>query len=450
MQNNQNFYRNGYPRYDSFPTSSRSYGVRNDRYERWHEEDDDWSTPRREETWRGDSRRNPGSRAAEERRRSDSWKSGSPRDFRHGKDRAPMPIDDEFLDRYGAKRLNNGNLVDRDGYTLRTRDPDCRAPSPPTFNPGREMRRSGDGKPPPGLANRLSEEDLDKKARQQIEMMNRMATTQQKDEEKNEKKQRNERKRRNPDEGEDEYEEVEEPPVKETPIETSNPYCNNIKKALLTSPPSSSESFHHSSNYLGKNPRNIPYRPAISQQKSWFQEYKQRVDTLKEQTYGPSPSLPAATPGYFFKSQPTLSTSSGASTTSPGAPFSSTSSPYYAVAATSSSSYLQNPQNVNPFGVPRDVPIPDVVYPPSTPTPPGATSRYANQYLNGISVASSATMNPFGVWSGNSNDGIQQLAHAPPPPPPPEDRRRDSSDSDSEDEAMTKLRQIIENYGSKR
>ena len=47
-------------------------------------------------------------------------------------------------------------------------------------------------------------------------MMNRMAT-QQKDVEpqNNEKKQRNERKRRNPDEGEDEYEEVEEPPVKE-------------------------------------------------------------------------------------------------------------------------------------------------------------------------------------------------------------------------------------------
>lgn len=482
MQNNQNFYRNGYQGYNNFPTSSRnfqSYGVRNDRYEHWHDEEDDWSTLPREDTWRGDSRRNPGSRANEDRRRYDSWKSEpSERDFQLGRDRAPMPITDDFLDRYGAKRLNNGNLVDRNGYTLRTRDPDCRAfqPSPPGYNPRREVVRGAEEKAPPSFVHRLSEEDLEKfqKARQQIEMMNRMATERKENPPKNDKKR--ERKRRNPDEGEDEYEDVEEPiAVKEAPIETptssgpyipSNPYYNNIKKTLLTSPHISSESpsassssthYHQPSNYQGRNPRDIPYKPSNARPNSWYHEYKQHVETVKEQAYRPSPSHPASS-GYFFKSQPsTLSTSSGASTTSPiGAYSSSTSSPYYATTSSAAVSHYhhqnhQNHQNlnVNPFGIPKDVAIPDVVYPPSTPTPPGATSRYANQYLNGMGASS----NQFGVWNGDGNEGIKQLAQAaPPPPPPPQDRHQneDSSDSDSEDEAMTKLRQIIANYGTKR
>lgn len=318
---------NGSSRYDTQSTSSGSY-------DRWHD-DSEWSS--RNETWRGSSDRSP-RRSSDHRHRNDSWKEETYRDgFRHGKERAPMPVDDQFLVRYGAKRLPNGNLVDRDGYTLRVRDPDCRAPSPPRHNPGRDTRRADirSGAARREELNRMSKADIDRKARQQMELVKEMAEKAKEEEErrKNMKKEEDQKDQKEKngnsegvvvEEGEDEYEEEEEDdePAKKKNKTSENgaasTYANNIKKALLMAPrfakrtllPAGPQKPSSSSSQAPSVPAPLKAgSPNDKVQKSWFRQYQEHVNELKEKVYRPpsfgpgAPPLPSST-GYFFQSPP--------------------------------------------------------------------------------------------------------------------------------------------------
>uniref|UniRef100_A0A1I7T5Z0 ZM domain-containing protein n=1 Tax=Caenorhabditis tropicalis TaxID=1561998 RepID=A0A1I7T5Z0_9PELO len=275
MNYNRNSRGNGYT-----PSSSTSFPGCEDRYERWNDETE-WSA--RDETWRG----NPNRNGPPARERTDSWKDSSNlSEFRLGRDRAPMPVDDQFLVRYGAKRLNNGNLVDRDGYTLRTRDPNCRAPSPPNYNPGRALRRNGNN-PSSGI-NRMSQDMLDEKARQQMEMMHRLA-----EEAELEPKTRRVASEENIGRREEKYEDIEEPQtlanqIRKECILPAAPLPvpkNNIKKPLLASPPGPP-----------KAPmRNVqPYK-----QHHYYEEYQRNVEHTKEQAYS-NPTSSASSSRYYF------------------------------------------------------------------------------------------------------------------------------------------------------
>ncbi|CCD71744.1 Trithorax group protein osa [Caenorhabditis elegans] len=469
MQNHGGNGYNGYP-----PPERRFYDTEK-RDERWREE-------RRSESWR----ENP-----QFPRREEAWRPIPPQ-FQLGRDRAPMPVDDAFLVRYGAKRLNNGNLVDRDGYTLKIRDPDCRAPSPPKYNPGRELRRypdalvrrsrsppryhSGpredrfsDRNPPrehsppppqrfparerspayipgrsiqsaekPGNWSKLKKNDLEEKARKHMEMMKEL---EQKEHEIKEKRPKIDVK---PEEieGEDEYEDVEEPiPPPNTrktllgeppagAASSSSPsaqsstgsstgtssYQNNIKKALIPGKP--------------------PGQPIIRRKPaSWYEMYKKQVDSLKEQVYGkPNPPPPSA--GYFFQAPPPAPASSSSTVPPAVSPFGV---PLGAQpSTTSSTTYSSNYSNPSYPPPPKvDLPPPGivqldrVVYPPvSPPSPPlAAAAPRASEHF---------------VRNGPVLGRMGQTAAPPPPPPPPED------DSDSEeDEAIVKLREIIRNYGTR-
>lgn len=499
MQNNRSYSGNGYPRYDNIATTSRSFDGKNARNERWREAETETEWSARDETWRGNPRHNPSpsqrsiAAAEEDRRRNDSWTSPS---FQLGRDRAPMPINDQFLDRYGAKRLNNGNLVDRDGYTLRLRDPDCQAPSPPNYNPGREARRAPPlpqetNQPPSRFLDRLTQADLDKKARQQMEMMKRLAEEQeQKSRKEQEMKEENEEKKKKKAngrdgtkrkiqeevEGEDEYEDVEEPVATEAKVQMPKPsaYVNNIKRPLLTSPPTLSPSALRNNRPMTNGPSSMAstYQKPESEQKQWYTQYKKHVESVKEQVYG---SQSAQQSGYFFQPTPSTSGSVTRPLASPGYPPASSSYHHPRTpstsSTTSSSPFYQNSSggaSYRPPPIQMDLPPPGVVsFPRSTPTPPGGPSRYAQQYLSGNSningmnnLHNGMTMSPFGVWNSN---GTQQPSHvAPPPipapsqqlhqpPPPPKEPLQSPSSSDSEeDEAIIKLREIIKNYGTQR
>ncbi|EGT54156.1 hypothetical protein CAEBREN_11026 [Caenorhabditis brenneri] len=450
MHNNQ--YSRGYgynEQSTSSSSSSRSSDRIHDRFNSWHKEPE-WSG--RDESWRGNSR----PVAPPDRGRNDSWKtaSASPTTlgFQLGRDRAPMPVDDQFLIRYGAKRLSNGNLVDRDGYTLRTRDPNCRAPSPPAFNPGREMRRNGDngrdrgGPPSPNRSSGGSwermrpDEDLEKKARQQIEMMEKLEEESKKAAEKRmiEKRKAKEKEKRKEKDGEDEWEEpegqdeyedvIEEPPEKK---EAKNipPFT---KSPLLPNPPP----------FLSGGPRfNGPtYQKAkpAPRPDSWFSQYKKNVEAFKEQLYRAPPVPPPAAPGYYPNDRhSTLSGSSPAFPRTSASP--STSSPYPA--------QPRRQMDLPPPGVVEF----DPVYSKRSP-------RYTGVDHGRIATASTSSaypmaVNAFGVYIGNQNPPSTSSQPRPTPAIPPSTNRRDSPSSDSgsgsEDEAIRKLREIIKNYGSR-
>lgn len=429
-----------------------------------------------------------------------------------------MPVDDTFLIRYGAKRLNNGNLVDRDGYTLRVRDPDCRAfqPSPPTYNPGREIRRNGDGmqngsgrgdrsglsprhsRPPsrsgqphqpgpprlpaltnpPGPLDRLSHDDLDKfqKARQQIEMMRKMEEERTKkaieEERKNNKKKR--RQARNEDEqdeyeeveeeGQDEYEDVVEPPPKKEPDNKEIVTPFGIIKSLTTLA---------NTTPFQPRPSGGPFNgPVITKFKptprpdSWFQQYKKNVEDLKEKVYGtPAPPAPGTwiNPNEQRYAPPSASSSSqlpfppqnyhptpsSLSATPSGAspalrtPSSVTSSPYHPGAQT------QKPYPQMDLPPPGVVEF-DTVY--STRSPRYGTSAPAAPAPAPSVVTPSSyptNVNAFGVFTGNAPPPLSQPTQSSSIPSTRPRPSSPSSDSESEDEAIKKLREIIRNHGSK-
>ncbi|CAD6194909.1 unnamed protein product [Caenorhabditis auriculariae] len=106
------------------------------------------------------------------------WESGegSRRDerrpFEYGIERAPEVLDQPFLDRIGAKVMPDGRLMNKEGFTLRTRDPHCDAPSPPLFNPGRERRERE--REERLAAAQMDPQILQKNAELQIAMMQNM------------------------------------------------------------------------------------------------------------------------------------------------------------------------------------------------------------------------------------------------------------------------------------
>ncbi|CAO4367542.1 unnamed protein product [Caenorhabditis nigoni] len=446
MYNNRE---NGYSRYDSPTTSARAEN-------RWGS---DREGPDGNGSWRG----NPD----DQRRRADSWRSD---DFQLGRDRAPMPVNGEFLVRYGAKRLQNGDLLDRDGYTLRTRDPYCRAPSPPRHNPGRDARRAGASRPEsyairPESDDKEIEERMNKRARQQAEIMKRIRE-QANDAEKNAKKPetpqksppKKDKKVAEDVEGEDEYEE-EEPPTKKpaengTPSTSSNPTVHSpfMRKTLLPAPPPSTSSAATSSAPKSTNPNGKPENgppPRDKSQKEYYEQYRKHVEALKERVYRPpsfGPGAPPQSSGYFFQDKPT---SSGPPSTSSGG--------------------YSNPQNysnppapgyADPFGVeayrqnysnPASYSNPSATVPYQMPLPPPGVVGF-----EAPTTTSSRYSETFGLWT-KQHDSIQRLAQqAPPPPPPPVDQTpnfysnpvEDSSDSE-EDEAIRKLKEICRNYGSR-
>ncbi|PIC30740.1 hypothetical protein B9Z55_021881 [Caenorhabditis nigoni] len=390
----------------------------------------------------------------------------------HGGDRAPMPVNDEFLVRYGAKRLQNGDLLDRDGYTLRTRDSYCRAPSPPRHNPGRDARRAGTSRPEsyairPESDDKEIEERMNKRARQQAEIMKRIRE-QANDAEKNAKKPetpqksppKKDKKVAEDVEGEDEYEEEEPPPKKPaengTPSTSSNPTVHSpfMRKTLLPAPPPSTSSAATSSAPKSTNPSGNPQNgppPRDKSQKEYYEQYRKHVEALKERVYRPpsfGPGAPPQSSGYFFQDKPT---SSGPPSTSSGGysnpqnysntPAAGYSDPFGVEA------YRQNYSNQGSYStpsatVPYQMPLP----------PPGVVGFEAPATTSSGSRYSET----FGLWT-KPHDSIQQLARqAPPPPPPPADQTpnfysnpvEDSSDSE-EDEAIRKLKEICRNYGSR-
>lgn len=424
--------------YGYMPSSSRDFSDRSDRYAHWNDETE-WSAS--DETWRGNSNRNP----PPDRGRHDSWKEPSPSppprnnlNFQLGKDRAPMPVDEQFLVRYGAKRMNNGNLIDRDGYTLRTRDPGCQAPSPPTYNPGRKMRRSGGGG---DHVDRKSPNDMEKKARQQMEIMRRIEKEAERNDEisKNDRKRRqNKLKQKDEEEGEDEYEDVEPPP-------------QPVKEARIESKPTTSPSYaHHLASIIAPA---IAPPPPVSPRKtllpmgpkknSWFQQYKRNVETMKEQAYGP-PASSTTSPGYFHQPDHALppsnhyqpasfSTSSSFYSSSPSVipPPNSFSASRSRTPSTSSAS---SPFYATPTVI-HNKPPPPKPYQMDIP-PPGVVGFEPPRY--GVhTTPDPSNVNAFGVWTGI---GV--------PPPPPKPIQQSSSDSESEeDEAIIKLREILRHHG---
>ncbi|ULU08552.1 hypothetical protein L3Y34_019628 [Caenorhabditis briggsae] len=452
---------NGYSRYDSPTTSSRAEN-------RW-ESDRDGSEGNG--SWRGN--------LDDQRRRADSRRSD---DFQLGRDRAPMPVNDEFLVRYGAKRLRNGDLTDRDGYTLRTRDPYCRAPSPPRHNPGRDARRAETSRPEsyairPESDDKEIEERMNKRARQQAEIMKRIRE-QANDAERNGKKRekpqksppKNDKKVAEDVEGEDEYEEDEPPPPKK-PAENGTPSTSSkstvhtqfMRKTLLPAPPLCTSSAATSSGpkptNFNEKPQNGP-PPRVTKQREWLQQYQQHVEALKERIYGPpsfGPGAPQST-GYFFQDKPT---SSGPPSTSSGGysnpqnysnpPAASYADPFGVEAYRQNysnpdgSAYSNPPSYSNPRAtVPYQMPLP----------PPGVVGFEAPTTSSGSRYSET-----FGSWTRN-HDSVERLAQQAPPPPPPLPKPAhqtsnfysnpidDSSDSE-EDEAIRKLKEICRNYGSR-
>uniref|UniRef100_A0A8R1DFS3 Uncharacterized protein n=1 Tax=Caenorhabditis japonica TaxID=281687 RepID=A0A8R1DFS3_CAEJA len=174
-------------------------------------------------------------------------------DYQFGPDRAPTNIDEAFLRRCGAKRLNSGHLVDRNGFTLQSELYD-------------ESQRNLDN---------ISQDDLDKKVQQQIEMMRKME-----DEEKKKKEKKKEAKKLEESEGEDEYEEVPPEPEHKKP---------EIANATATAPE--------------PGPSNFAQK---YKKKTWFNAYQESVQELKRQVYGRSllPNPAPVSSGYFFQSPP--------------------------------------------------------------------------------------------------------------------------------------------------